>query len=556
MAIIETFKTWRHYLEGYKHKVLVLTDHNNLQHCMDTKRLSSKQVQWAQELSRYHFRIDYQQGKANRATDALSQYLQRNSEEKETFRAKNTKILHQLQSLLARVSGLSVSRISIPEIKQQVLSSLHQIFICGTVVLPQLHQFWDSIWSKLADKSPYTTSIGGMRMRLPKLQDDDKEAKELRSKQVLLEGCKDIEQVLHYQVLLYVPKVIHSELINRYHNNLLADPFGIEKTQELIARKYYWPMLQQDAEAYVKGCDIYLAAKAVCYKLYENLQLLLVPTHWWKNLSIDFVIGLPISADWKDDSYDSILVIVNRLTKMIYYVLVKVTINIPGLAKVIINVIMRHHKVSELIVIDWGLFFTSKFWSSLCYFLGIKKKLSTAFHPQTNGHTEQQNSTMKAYIRAFVNWAQDDWARLLPMAEFAYNNAKNASTGYTPFELNCGYHPRVSFEENIDHRSKSRSADKLAGELRELMEICCQKLLHAQKLQKRAHDKRIKGHSYAPGKKIWLNSKYIKTKRNKKLESKFFGPFKVFHAVGKQVYKLELPMKWKIHDVFYVSLLE
>ncbi len=88
------------------------------------------------------------------------------------------------------------------------------------------------------------------------------------------------------------------------------------------------------------------------------------------------------------------------------------------------------------------------------------------------------------------------------------------------------------------------------------MEVCCQNLLHAQELQKRAHDKRVKSRRYAPSEKIWLNSKYIKTKRNKKLESKFFGPFRVLHAVGKQAYKLELPMKWKIHDIFYVSLLE
>ena len=125
-----------------------------------------------------------------------------------------------------------------------------------------------------------------------------------------------------------------------------------------------------------------------------------------------------------------------------------------------------------------------------------------------------------------------------------------------PFELNCGFHPRVSFEEDVDPRSRSRSANELADELRELMEICCQNLLHVQELQKRAHDKGVKSRSYVPGEKVWLNSKYIKTKRNKKLENKFFGPFRVLHAVGKQAYKLELPTKWKIHDVFHVSLLE
>ncbi len=88
---------------------------------------------------------------------------------------------------------------------------------------------------------------------------------------------------------------------------------------------------------------------------------------------MDFVTGFPISADWKGDSYDSILVIVNRLTKMVYYEPVKVTINAPGLAEVIIDIVVRHHKVPESIVIDRGSLFTSKFWSLLCYFLDIKR---------------------------------------------------------------------------------------------------------------------------------------------------------------------------------------
>ncbi len=195
-----------------------------------------------------------------------------------------------------------------------------------------------------------------------------------------------------------------------------------------------------------------------------------------------FVTSLPISAEWKGDSYDLILVIVDWLTKTVYYEPVKVTINAPDLAKVIINMVVHHHGVLESIVTDWGSLFTSKFWSSLCYFLGIKKKLSTAFHPQTDGQIERQNSTMEAYLKAFVNWEQDDWARLLPLAEFAYKNTKNASTGHTPFELNCGYHPKVPFEEDVNPRSRSRSANKLAEELRELMEVCCQNLLHAQEL--------------------------------------------------------------------------
>ena len=126
------------------------------------------------------------------------------------------------------------------------------------------------------------------------------------------------------------------------------------------------------------------------------------------------------------------------------------------------------------------------------------------------------------------------------MAEFAYNNVKNTSTGHMPFELNYGYHPRMSYKKKVDSHSKSQSADKLSVKLRELMIVCRENLYHAQELQKRAHNKGFKPRSYASDDKVWLNSKYIKTKQNRKLEAMFFGPFQVLHPVGKQVYKLEL----------------
>ena len=113
---------------------------------------------------------------------------------------------------------------------------------------------------------------------------------------------------------------------------------------------------------------------------------------------------MSILTDWKKDSYDSILVIVDWLTKMVYYKPVKVTINALGLVEVIINVVVRHHGLSNSIVTDRGSFFTSKFLLLLCYFFGIKWRLSTAFYLQTDGQSERQNSTMKAYFRAFVNF--------------------------------------------------------------------------------------------------------------------------------------------------------
>ena len=179
-----------------------------------------------------------------------------------------------------------------------------------------------------------------MRLRLAELQESDEEARKLRATEELQEGWTDIDGVLHYQGLSFVPEVIRTELISRHHDDPLAGHFGINKTRELIGRKYYWPSLRKDVEAYVKGCDVCLASKAVRHKPYGDLQALPVPTHRWKDLSMDFVTGLPVSTDWKGESYDSILVIVDRLTKMVHYEPVKVTINASGLAEVILDVVI------------------------------------------------------------------------------------------------------------------------------------------------------------------------------------------------------------------------
>ena len=217
---------------------------------------------------------------------------------------------------------------------------------------------------------------------------------------------------------------------------------------------------------------------------------------------------------------------------MVHYKPVKVTIDAPGLAEVIINVVVRHHSLPDSIVTDRGSLFTSKFWFSLYYFFDIKQRLSITFYPQRDGQTKWQNSTMEAYLRAFVNFEQDDWARFLPIAEFAYNNnTKNLSTGHTPFELNCGYHLRMSYEKDVDSRSQSKLAEELSAEIRELMIVYRENLYHVQEIQKRAHDKGVKPRSYASGEKVWLNSKYIKTKRKWKLETKFFWPFWVLNPV-------------------------
>ena len=142
------------------------------------------------------------------------------------------------------------------------------------------------------------------------------------------------------------------------------------------------------------------------------------------------------------------------------------------------------------------------------------------------------------------------------MVEFAYNNTKNVSTRHMPFELNCGYHPQILYKEKVDSYSKAKSANKLSAKLRELIIVYQENLHHVHKLQKQSYNKGAKPQNYALSDKVWLNSKYIKTKWKRKLEAKFFRSFQVLYPIEKQAYKLELSRNWKIHNVFHVLLLK
>ena len=152
-------------------------------------------------------------------------------------------------------SGFSLSGRSLGS--EPNLSPFHRVLICGTHVLPQLRCFWDMFRAKLADESPYTASIGGMRLKLAELQESDAEAQKIRTEELKksLDEYVDVDGVLHHQGLPFVPEIIRTELISRHHDDPLAGHFGIDKTRELIGRKYYWPSLRKDVEAYVKGCD-------------------------------------------------------------------------------------------------------------------------------------------------------------------------------------------------------------------------------------------------------------------------------------------------------------
>jgi len=182
--------------------------------------------------------------------------------------------------------------------------------------------------------------------------------------------------------------------------------------------------------------------------------------------------------------------------------------------------------------------------------------MSTAFHPQTDGQTERLNQTIEANLRAFVGHEQDNWVGLLPMAEFAYNNSITMGNGMSPFYANYGFHP-VSSDPAAT--GPLNPASKLyAHWMHTVHKVSADQLEAAHERMRCYTDPlRTKPPEYQIGDLVMLNGRNIKTRRpSRKLDHKNHGPFQVEKIVSPLAVRITLPRKWKIHNVFHVSLLE
>lgn len=275
---------------------------------------------------------------------------------------------------------------------------------------------------------------------------------------------------------------------------------------------------------------------------------------------MDFITGLPPSSHHSGTTaYDSILVIVDRYTKMAKYIPTKTTLTAAELATIFAERIAWEYGFPASIVTDRGSLFTSEFWSAFCFYTKVRRRLSTAFHPQTDGQTERQNQTLEQYLRSYCNYKQDDWVRWLPAAAFAYNRSTNAILRISPFEALMGYNP--TFETSIEDNALGEGAK----DVRERVESMANVRTHADKLwehaaaaQAKYYNSKHTRRNFAVGEKVLLNAKNIKLQRpQKKLDHKFLGPFEVEELIGNQAYRLRLPIRYKaLHPVFHVSLLE
>jgi len=239
------------------------------------------------------------------------------------------------------------------------------------------------------------------------------------------------------------------------------------------------------------------------------------------------------------------------------------TLEADELADKFIERVYSLHGVPETIVSDRGTQFVSGFWRALSARLGVTLRPSSAFHPQTNGQTERINAELEQYLRLFCDWAQDDWADWLPLAEFAGNNATSETTGVSPFFANYGFHPRMGVEPaqpcppeiTEAQRREFFRASEIANRFKAILDTATALSKQAQdRYEEGANRRRRDAPVYRVGDWVMLNMKHYKTGRPvQKLEPRWEGPFRVT-KVSSHAVTLQLPANMKIFNTFHVSL--
>lgn len=589
LAIVRAFQEWRHYLEAPAKCTRVLTDHEALLRFMDDKTLSRKrQTRWAEMLAAYDFKIEWRRGKENPA-DALS----RRPDHMETDSTPEGSALQELVS--ARMEGADDSQASrgntvwIAAItrartmkKPPPGNSEFNTITNQTLVVEKKHTKPEksATNAEVEREGPATTSEQESSV-LPASETLAKQLRDLQSRDAFCSEQKwnlypygkvkdpefagtwrvDYAGLVRRDGAVYIPDdpAIRQEVIRVNHDDpWQGGHFGQRKTLEVIQRAYWWPHMRRTVNAYISTCDICQRMKVPRHRPYGLLEALPQPKGPWQDIAMDFITSFP-PAKHRRTVCDAILVIVCRYSKMVRFIPCTKDVDAPELADIICEEIIAKYGVPNSIVSDRGSLFTSSYWGTFCYSLAIRRRLSTAFHPQTDGQTERMNQTLECYLRCYINYEQNDWPMLLPSAEYAINNTLHETIGRSPFQVVYTFTPSIrknieSNEQGSENKISKERAEQIIEAQRELSAVW----EHAQRSVTEQYNKHHRDIVFKEGDKVLLASKNIKLhKVNRKLADKYLGPFTIEKRIGKNAYLLQLPQKYgRLHPVFHVSLLE
>ena len=360
--------------------------------------------------------------------------------------------------------------------------------------------------------------------------------------------------LLYRKCMLWVLECegIRQAVLQSEHHTKVTGYMGQDKTIELIRQNFWWPKMNERIIDFVRSCPECQQNKVARHQPYGLSSPLELPYVPWQSVTMDFITDLQTS-----DECDQLWAVVDQFTKMVHFIpLPKEGKTAADLAATFPKEVWRHHSLPTNIVSNRDSQFTSEVWKEFLRLSGIWPRMSTAFHPQTDGQTEHLNQTIEVYLRAFINQEQDNWVSLLPMAEFTYNNSNTVGYRMSPFYTNYGLHPIAT---NPAMANLLNPASKVyAHWMHTMHDESKEGLEKAQERMRRYTDPNQKERpAYQVGDLVMLSGYNIQTHcLSRKLDHKNHSPFQIEKIVSPLAVRLTLPRKWKIHNVFYLSLLE
>jgi hypothetical protein len=300
---------------------------------------------------------------------------------------------------------------------------------------------------------------------------------------------------------LVVPEdpTLKKEILDEAHLSKFSIHPGSRKMYQDLKGNFCWPNMKVDIAKYVSECDTCSRIKASHLKIAGTLQPLPIPSWKWDDISMDFIVGLPLTSR----NHDSIWVVVDRLTKTAHFIAVNSTYSAKDYAEIYLDRIVRLHGIPKTIISDRGPQFIARFWEQLHENLGTKLIRSSAYHPQTDGQTERVNQIVEDMLRACIIHFDKSWDKCLALAEFSYNNSYQASLKMAPFEALYGRRCRTPLNWSQVGERKFFGPN-LVKEVEERVEVIKENLKGAQMRQKSYYDKGKAVREYHVGEKVYL----------------------------------------------------